>query len=163
MEYIIREIEPSEYGLLEDFLYEAIFVPEGEAPPSRDVLKIPEISLYIDDFGTRKDDICFVAIVDGKPAGAVWVRDMEDYGHIAPGVPSFAIALYPDFRGCGIGTSLMRKMLAELKDRGYERTSLSVQKANYALRLYRKVGFEVYADHGEEYIMVCELAKTDPV
>ena len=33
MDYIIREILQEEYGLLEHFLYEAIFVPEGMAAP----------------------------------------------------------------------------------------------------------------------------------
>jgi hypothetical protein len=33
MEYIIRPTYPDEYGLLNDFLYEAIFVPEGMEPP----------------------------------------------------------------------------------------------------------------------------------
>ena len=29
MDYIIREILPQEYNLLYNFLYEAIFIPEG--------------------------------------------------------------------------------------------------------------------------------------
>ena len=32
-----------------------------------------------------------------------------------------------------------------------------MKKANFAVNLYRKVGFEIDADHGEEYIMVCDL------
>ena len=32
---IIREIRPEEFPVLDDFLYEAIFIPDGvEAPPS---------------------------------------------------------------------------------------------------------------------------------
>ena len=105
----------------------------------------------------QKDDICFVAEVSGKVVGAVWVRDMNDYGHIADGVPSFAISLYKEYRNSGIGTSLMETMLRELKNRGYERTSLAVQKANYAVRMYKKVGFEIVDENDEEYIMVCKL------
>jgi ribosomal protein S18 acetylase RimI-like enzyme len=48
-------------------------------------------------------------------------------------------------------------MLCELKQRGYEKASLSVQKANYAVQMYLKVGFEVLNEHEEEYIMVCDL------
>ena len=29
MDYIIREMKESEYHLLNDFLYEAVFIPEG--------------------------------------------------------------------------------------------------------------------------------------
>ncbi len=35
--------------------------------------------------------------------------------------------------------------------------SLSVQKENYALRMYEKPGFEVFRDNGEEYIMIKKL------
>ena len=48
-------------------------------------------------------------------------------------------------------------MLDLLKKSGYRRVSLSVQKENFAVNLYRKVGFEITADHGEEYIMVYDL------
>jgi ribosomal protein S18 acetylase RimI-like enzyme len=48
-------------------------------------------------------------------------------------------------------------MLAVLKERGYTQTSLSVQKANYAVKMYQKVGFEIVDENEEEYIMVCKL------
>ena len=72
-------------------------------------------------------------------------------------LPSFAISLYKEYRGQGIGTALMKRMLVELKERGYEKTSLAVQKANYAVRMYHNVGFEIVDENEEEYIMVCEL------
>ena len=48
------------------------------------------------DFGKQEGDICFVAEVDKKIVGAVWVRNMDDYGHVEDGVPSFAISLYKE-------------------------------------------------------------------
>ncbi len=157
MNYNIRKIRENEYYLLEDFIYEAIFIPEGVEPPPREIVNQPDIQVYIKGFGTEKDDICFVAEAENKVVGAVWVRDMEDYGHIADGVPSFAISLYKEYRNCGIGTEMMKTMLAELKNRGYARTSLAVQKANYAVRMYKKVGFVTIDENDEEYIMVCDL------
>lgn len=82
---------------------------------------------------------------------------MNDYGHVDDSVPSFAISLYKDFRGQGIGTALMDEMLVLLRKRGYKKASLSVQKANFAYRLYLKVGFTVVYENEEEYIMVCDL------
>lgn len=76
---------------------------------------------------------------------------------IPAGVPSFAISLYKEYRGCGIGTALMKRMIQELKIRGYEKASLSVQKANYAVKLYKNVGFEIVDENEEEYMMVCKL------
>ena len=156
MDYKIREIRENEYPILADFLYEAIFIPKGAKKPPKSIIEQPELQVYIADFG-KTDDWCFVAEIKGEIVGAVWVRIMDDYGHIDDETPSFAISLYEEYRNLGIGTVLMRTMLQFLKDKGYKKTSLSVQKANYAFNMYRKVGFEVVDENGEEYIMVCEL------
>lgn len=156
MDYKIREIRKNEYSILFDFLYEAIFIPEGMDKPPKSIIEQPELQVYIEDFG-KKDDWCLVAEIKEKIVGAVWVRIMDDYGHIDDETPSFAISLYEEYRNMGIGTALMRDMLELLKNKGYKQTSLSVQKANYAVRMYQKVGFEVIDENEEEYIMVCRL------
>ena len=146
-----------EDSLLEDFLYEAIYVPDGMSAPPKSIINQPELQIYLTDFGKKKDDIGLVAEVDKKAVGAVWVRIMNDYGHIDNDTPSFAISLYKDYRGLGIGTALMKEMLRILKDRGYKQASLAVQKANYAVKMYQKTGFEIVDESGEEYIMLCRL------
>ena len=157
MTYHIREMKPSEYPLLKNFLYEAIFIPEGMEPPSRSVLELPELQVYICKFGEEKYDKALVAEVEDQIVGAVWVRIMNDYGHVDDETPSFAISLYKEYRGMGIGTELMRQMLELLRKNGYKKASLSVQRANYAVRMYRKVGFAVFREDEEEYIMVNDL------
>ena len=154
MDYCIRPIIESEYPLLNDFLYEAIFVPQGVPAPPRSIIELPELQVYVRDFGGGEADICFVAETGGRVVGAAWTRVMNDYGHIENGVPSLAISLYEQYRGQGIGTSLMRAVLAELKQRGYAKVSLSVQKANAAVRLYRRLGFVPVRETDEEYLMV---------
>ena len=155
--YVIRPLRRDETGLLKDFLYEAIFVPEGMEPPERDILEKPELRVYTDGFGTRQGDNCLVAELDGRVVGAVWTRIMDDYGHVDDETPSFAISLYRAYRGKGIGTAMMRDMLDLLRQQGYQKASLAVQKANYAVRMYRDVGFQTVDENKEEYIMVCEL------
>ena len=156
MNYKIREIRKNEYPLLSDFLYEAIFIPEGMDKPPKSIIEQPELQVYIKDFG-KADDWCFVAEIKEKIVGAVWVRIMNDYGHIDDETPSFAMSLYEEYRNLGIGTALMGAMLQFLREKGYKQASLSVQKANYAVRMYQKVGFEVIDENEEEYIMVCRL------
>lgn len=156
LDYRIRKIRQSEIPLLSDFLYEAIFIPEGMEKPPRQIIQRPELQVYVADFG-KADDACLVAETDGKLVGAVWVRIMDDYGHIDDETPSLAISLYDAYRGLGIGTALMKAMLQFLKEKGYEQVSLSVQKANDAVNLYRKMGFAVAGENEEEYIMVCRL------
>lgn len=154
---IIREIRPEEIPVLEDFLYEAIFIPEGVPAPPRSIVNNEDMQVYIQDFGKKSDDRCLVGEVDGKIVGVVWTRIMNDYGHVDDQTPSLAISLYKEYRSQGIGTQLMRRMLEKLETDGYQCVSLSVQKANYALQMYRKAGFVPIADHGEELLMVCRL------
>ncbi|MDE5770436.1 MAG: GNAT family N-acetyltransferase [Ruminococcus sp.] len=157
--YIIRKIKSDEYTVLDDFLYEAIFIPNGIQPPPKSIIEKPELQVYVENFG-KKDDYCMVAEIDNKIVGAVWVRIMDDYGHINDNTPSLAISLYKDFRGQGIGTALLDSILSLLKSENYEKVSLSVQKENYAYKMYLKAGFEVFDENDEEYIMVCDLKKT---
>ena len=71
--------------------------------------------------------------------------------------PSFAISLIPEYRGKGIGTWLMRNMLSLLKERSFKQASLAVQKENYAVQMYKNVGFEIADENDEEFIMLCTL------
>ena len=158
--YTIRAIKHSEIRLLEDFIYEAIFQRDETNLLPRDVINQPEIRVFIEDFG-KPDDLCLVADVEGEIVGAVWTRilcgEAKGFGNIDDRTPEFAISLYKEYRNKGIGTALMKSMLQLLKERGYKRTSLAVQKDNYAVRMYKNVGFEIMKDLEEEYVMVHNL------
>lgn len=153
---LIREIKKQEYNLLDDFLYEAIFIPEGVEVPSKEITNQPDLQIYIADFGKQNDN-CLVAECNGKIVGAVWTRIINDYGHIDNETPSLAISLFKEYRSLGIGTALMNRMIELLKSKGYKRVSLSVQKENYAYNLYKKVGFEIIKENDEDFIMVKQL------
>ena len=154
MDYKIRAISDKEYSVLEDFLYEAIFIPKGVPAPPKEIIYKPELQVYVADFGKRDGDMGLVAEVGNKIVGAVWVRIMNDYGHIDDETPSFAISLYKDYRNFGIGTALMKEMLDVLDQAGYKQASLAVQKENYAVKMYRNVGFVIVDENAEEYIML---------
>ena len=160
-QYSIREILPKEVPLLEDFLYEAIFIPEGVTPPPKSIIQNDDLQIYIRGFGLSPDDRCLVAVVDGMIVGAVWSRIMKDYGHIGDDTPSLAISLYQEYRNRGIGTALLQQMILLLRKAGYQKVSLSVQKANYAAKMYLKAGFTVMKENPDEYIMVLDLSTYD--
>ena len=161
MNTIIRKMRPEEHSLLQEFLYQAIYLPQGVEPPLRSVVDLPELQVYIADFGTRSGDHCMVAEVAGKAVGAAWCRIMEDYGHIDNDAPSLAISLLPKYRGKGIGTRLLNGLLLLLRENGYQRASLSVQKENPALRLYQRTGFRILAEGGTEYLMLWDGTQGD--
>ena len=157
MDYKIREMKKEEYFLLKDFLYEVIYIPEGEKIPDKSIVNLSELQIYYKNFGSFKDDIAFVADVKDKVVGAAWVRIIDDYGHIDNETPSLAMSLFKEYRNLGIGTVLLNELLSELKKRGYSKVSLSVQKANYAQKMYKKSGFTVIKENEEEYIMLTKL------
>ena len=157
----IREINVSDYPFLEDFLYNAIFIPPGEEMPQRNIIFEPEIYVYIKDFGVESD--CgVVAEQNGTIIGMAWTRIIPAYGHIDNDTPELAISVLPDYLGLGIGTMMMEKLFELLRERGYKRTSLSVQQNNPAVNFYKRLGYEVTAekhDHAghEDYIMIKNL------
>ena len=157
MNYIIREMRKEEYCLLNNFLYEAIYIPDGVEPPPKSIINSPELQEYIFEFGKRKHDKALVAETQGKIVGAIWVRIMNDYGHIDNDTPSLAMSVSKEYRGLGIGSSLLKELLSALKSAGYLKISLSVQKSNYAVKMYKQAGFTVVDENSEEYIMVVNL------
>lgn len=43
------------------------------------------------------------------------------------------------------------------EQKGYNQASLAVQKANYAIKMYKKVGFEIVDENEKEYTMICHF------
>lgn len=157
---IIRPIKRSETGFLDKMLYNAIFVPPGNDRLPDNIIEHPEISKYIKDFG-REGDSCFVAEVNGELTSAVWTRLFNEtnkaYGFVDNNTPELAMAVCEQFRKKGIGTSLLKKMIADLTDKSYERVSLSVDIINYAYYLYKKTGFIDYKIVDGSMTMILEL------
>ena len=160
MKYTIREMQKSEYPLLQTFLYEAIFQKDENKPLPKDIIKKPELQVYIQGFG-KNADLCLVAEHNLKIIGCVWTRiisgKIKGFGNIDEKTPEFAISIMKDFRGYGIETKLMKSMLKLLKEKGYEKASLSVQKENYAVKMYKNVGFKIIKEKDEEFVMICNL------
>ena len=151
---IIREMNPNEYRELENFLYEAIYIPDGEPQPSREILSRPELQVYVKNFGEQPADVCFVAVANEKIVGACWARIMNDYGHIDDETPSLAMSVLKNFRRKGIATALLKKIFAHLVEKNFKQVSLSVQQKNSAaVELYRKFKFEIVDVRGEEFLM----------
>lgn len=155
----VRAMRESDYECLPEFLYQAIYIPEGEELPPRNIINDPEIFVYIKDFGTQQGDLGVAAEQNGQIIGAAWTRIILAYGHIDKNTPELAISILPEFRGYGIGTKLMKKLFEVLRENGYKQTSLSVQKGNPAVRLYQRLGYEMSGerpDHAghEDYLMI---------
>ncbi|WP_232324890.1 GNAT family N-acetyltransferase [Halobacillus mangrovi] len=165
-QYKLRQAIKEDHDFLREMLYEAIYVPEGKARPSKDIIDRPEIAKYLSGWG-RAGDIAFIAIdEDENPVGAVWTRLFDEtnqtYGYINANTPVLSgMAVLPDDRGKGIGTLLLSEMINEVKKQGYSSMSLSVDPDNDARRLYEKYGFEKVGINGTSWDMVATLRENE--
>lgn len=153
----IRPLAAADEPLVHEMVYQAIFVPDGQPAPDRSILRLPQLAQYSEGFG-RAGDRGFVAIIsdDDQPEaaiGAAWLRLLPGgYGYIDDATPELSIAILPQYRGRGLGSALLERLLVAADGR-YPAISLSVQADNPAVRLYRRFGFTVFAAKGNELIM----------
>ena len=158
-QYEIRLIQKEELPILEDLLYEAIFQSSADKL-AREIIFEPELFQYIEDFG-REEDHCVVAVIEGEIVGAAWVRvlagEIRGYGNIDNQTPELAISLLPHYRKKGIGRALMAELIKLLRTKGYQQISLSVDKANDAVKFYESLGFQLLDQRDEDYIFVLKL------
>lgn len=142
----IRSAAPGDLPFLREMLYEAAYWrPGSERPPLEQGLARPDLAKLLAGWG-RRGDVAVVAGRDGSgPLGAAWYRFWSDadhsYGYVSPSIPELGIAVRADARGCGVGTLLLRALLAEARERGVVELSLSVERDNPAARLYERAGF----------------------
>jgi GNAT superfamily N-acetyltransferase len=133
---------------------------------SIDKLNEPDISKYTDGWG-RAGDIAFIAEDqrNNKAIGAVWLRTFDSankaYGYVGDNIPELAIAVLPEYRGCGVGTTLLGRAIQTVRSAGYGAISLSVSADNPAQRLYTRLGFETVATSGNSLTMLKRL-RTEP-
>ncbi len=86
-----------------------------------------------------------LVVVDEALAGRLYV-------HRGPSeIRIVDIALLPEFRGRGIGQSLIEMLQAEARTNG-KSLGIHVERFNPALRLYQRLGFEMAGEEGPVYL-----------
>lgn len=93
--------------------------------------------------------------------GAAWWRQFSDeqpgYGYVAGDVPEVAIAVRAAWRGRGVGTGLLKALIAAAASRGLRALSLTVALENPARELYERHGFAAVDHAGDAVTMLREL------
>lgn len=131
------------------------------------VLEHPTVARYAKSWG-RDGDLGFVAVDGDRTLGAAWVRlwpnEERGFGWVRNDVPELTIAVTPDFRGRGIGTQLLQRVLEAARSR-FPAVSLSVRADNPAVRLYERFGFVQVPDTdirnrvgGSSFVMLCKFS-----
>ncbi|RCJ16058.1 GCN5 family acetyltransferase [Nostoc sp. ATCC 43529] len=145
--YSICPLTEKDEPFLWQMLYEAAHLETEGNLTVQDAMNHPDLAKYVKNWG-NKDDNGFVAILEStnQPVGAAWLRlltgENKGYGYISDRIPELAIAILPEYRNQGIGTQLLKHLLAAAKT-SYPSVSLSIRATNPAFALYQRLGFEV--------------------
>ncbi|MFJ6210438.1 GNAT family N-acetyltransferase [Lysinibacillus sp. NPDC092081] len=158
--FSIRNFEGSEkeFEFFLDMLYESIHIPENK-PSKEFLLNLPDIRKYHEGWGRKGDKVLIAFNTENHTVGAVWYRLFDDnnksYGYIDGNTPEIGMAVSKEVRGRGVGTLLMRKIIQQAKDEGYNTISLSVDLENdTAINMYQKLGFKDYEVVGTSKTMI---------
>jgi len=143
----IRPAVRADGAFLADMVVEAANWRPGAARPRHEVLSSADHGRYIAGW-MRPGDEGFLALDEqDEPIGAAWYRLLPrtepGLGYVATGVPELVIGVRPIWRAQGVGRALLRRLAEQAAGRGYARLSLSVERENFAVALYRSEGFAV--------------------
>jgi ribosomal protein S18 acetylase RimI-like enzyme len=122
----------------------------------------PMLERYHRDWG-REGDAGVIAELDREPVGAAWYRlftaEEPGYGFVDEKTPELGIAVVPLHRRKGIGHTLLRALIVQAREDGYQALSLSVAVHNRSRMMYERAGFEQVREvaEGENWVMRAEL------
>lgn len=161
----VKPLTAADGPFLWEMLYQALYVPQGHPPFPYEILQKSEISRYVQGWG-KPDDLGFAALVNEQMVGAVWMRlltgENKGFGYVDDATPELSIALLPEYRGQGIGSTLMASLLAKVHTR-YKAVCLSVAPDNPALHLYQRLGFEAIKTTHAAFTLVKHLRPEDHI
>ncbi|MEG3181427.1 GNAT family N-acetyltransferase [Sphingomonas sp. LT1P40] len=86
-----------------------------------------------------------IAWSGARPAGFALARTVLDESEL------LLLAIRPSMRRCGIGTALLRSVMADSRERGATKMHLEVRANNDAIRLYRAEGFDKIGERRDYY------------
>ena len=158
---LVRQALPADEPFLWRMLATTARLPPALPPPVEEVKHDPGITPYLLGWG-RDGDVAVVAEFAGKPVGAAWFRifsaDAPGYGFVAEGTPELSIGVEEQWRGRGVGRSLLTALFELARAEGFMALSLSVDPGNApALALYRSLGFEVVGNEDGNPTMLLRL------
>ena len=163
LNYKIRIGELDEVWFLESMLYTAVNWDQNNyANEQSEILQSPEIVKILQGWGTRKGDVFFICqTVGGELLGSVWYRfwtmHNHSYGFVDENTPEIGLGVVKNFRGRGIGSTLLNHIIKYAKDKGIQNLSLSVDPENFAVSLYQKTGFKKQFMVGNSWTMLTSL------
>ncbi len=158
--YYFEKLEAKDLSFFKEMLYLAIYVAEDEKKPPKSLLEQPALRIYYEHWGKEGDEGIIVRTNDEK-LGAIWCRlfaaNEKGYGYVDEHTPEMGIAIREDWRNRGLGSKLIDLMVETLRKKGLQQLSLSVDKRNPAIELYRRKGFRTVKIDGHSFTMLKKI------
>ena len=155
---VIRRGDARDVRFLRDMLRHAYYWRASDPAAA----ELP-VSRYVDGWG-RRGDAALIALDAGAPVGAAWYRlfsrSAPGFGFVDESTPELTIAVVPSRRGRGFGAVLLEALLEQARADGFAAISLSVDRDNPAVQLYRRYGFVEVAERGRAWTMRAPLAES---
>ncbi len=140
----------------------AFWRPDGPSGSVAEVLSQPELAHYVVGW-PRPGDLGVLALDGQQPVGAAWVRLLSEsdpgYGFVDAATPELSMGVLQAWRGRGVGSRLLDALIVAAREHGLPSLSLSVERDNYARRLYERVGFRQVDEVGGALTMLLQLPR----
>lgn len=159
--FTIRSATSADADFLTDMLVAAVNWEPRRDRSREEVMADPEAAHYVSGW-MNSTDLGVVAVSSaGQPIGAAWLRYLPatdpGYGFVRDDVPELGMGVVASWRGQGVGRTLLRSVLDAARAAGITAVSLSVERANFAVRLYESEGFRTVESFDQSDTMLADL------
>jgi GNAT superfamily N-acetyltransferase len=159
--FTIRSATPADAEFLTDMLVEAVNWEPHRHRSSEEIMADPPLTHYVSGW-MCSTDLGVVAVSPvGLSIGAAWLRYLPatdpGYGYVRDDVPELSMGVVASWRGRGVGRALLRSALNAARAAGVTAVSLSVERANFAARLYQAEGFRTVESFDHSDTMLADL------
>ena len=155
MGFQIRKGVGNDMPFLAEMLREAVFWSGDTCINPDEIMSKPEISVILEDWGNTGDTAFIAETKEGEPIGAAWYRfyskEKHSYGFVDEETPEIAIAVKRAYRRKGVGSVLLKSLIAEAIRQKIKKLCLSVDRSNYAVKIYKTAGFVNIVDEREDH------------
>jgi GNAT superfamily N-acetyltransferase len=143
----IRPATSGDGAFMADMLVEAVNWSAEWKRQSRSRVLSPHRTAHYISGWPRDTDVGVIAEADGERIGAAWLRFHPacdpGYGFVAADVPELTIGVAVHWRDRGVGRALLRAIAEQALSAGIRQISLSVERKNFAQKLYLSEGYQI--------------------
>jgi GNAT superfamily N-acetyltransferase len=145
--FSLRVIRPDDADLLPTFYYWTLYVQRSKSAPPVEILQQAPFLYYTQDWG-REGDIGFLLenVANNQVIGMTWFRQFYShhagFGFINDQIPELTISIHPHYRGRGLGSQLLARLIQQARMEGFTGLSLSVHRHSPAIEFYQRHQFQ---------------------